>query len=149
MANELTPAQKAEYEDAFKMFDKNHDGKITSKELEEVFKALGKNTTEERIQAIIRSVDEDGNGTIELDEFYNVMVLKCKKMSPAEEAKAAFKIFDQNGDGFITPTELRSVMDGLGEVISKEEVEIMIREADLDGDGKINYEEFLAMMSDK
>jgi Ca2+-binding EF-hand superfamily protein len=52
----------------------------------------------------------------------------------------AFKIFDTNGDGFITRDELKSVMTKMGERLSEEEADEMIRKADLNKDGKINYE---------
>lgn len=53
---------------------------------------------------------------------------------------SAFRVFDRNGDGFISASELRHVMTNLGEKLTDEEVEDMIREADLDGDGLVNYE---------
>lgn len=49
-------------------------------------------------------------------------------------------MFDKNNDGLISSTELRHVMTSLGERLSDEEVDDMIREADLDGDGQVNYE---------
>nr|CAD7455985.1 unnamed protein product [Timema tahoe] len=53
---------------------------------------------------------------------------------------AAFRVFDKNNDGMISSMELRHVMTNLGEKLSDEEVDDMIREADLDGDGMVNYE---------
>ena len=50
------------------------------------------------------------------------------------------RVFDKNNDGLISSTELRHVMTNLGEKLSDEEVDDMIREADLDGDGMVNYE---------
>ena len=50
------------------------------------------------------------------------------------------KVFDKNGDGYISAGELRQVMMTLGEKLSDDEVEEMIREADVDGDGLVNYE---------
>lgn len=52
----------------------------------------------------------------------------------------AFRVFDRDGDGHISTTELRMVMLNLGEKMSEEEVEHMIKEADEDGDGQVNYE---------
>lgn len=50
------------------------------------------------------------------------------------------KVFDKDGNGFISAAELRHVMTNLGEKLTDEEVDEMIREADIDGDGQVNYE---------
>lgn len=55
-------------------------------------------------------------------------------------------MFDKDGNGHISATELRHVMTSLGEKMTEEEVDEMIREADVDGDGQINYQEFIKMM---
>ena len=49
-------------------------------------------------------------------------------------------MFDKDGNGFISASELRQVMANLGEKLTDEEVDEMIREADIDGDGQVNYE---------
>lgn len=69
-----------------------------------------------------------------------MMSKKMKETDKEEELKEAFRVFDRNGDGFISAPELRLVMTNLGEKLTDEEVEDMIREADLDGDGLVNYE---------
>ena len=58
-------------------------------------------------------------------------------------------MFDKDGNGFISADELRFVKNGLGENLTDEEINEMIREADIDGDGQINYEEFVKMMMSK
>ena len=55
-------------------------------------------------------------------------------------------MFDRDGSGLITAAELRHVMTNLGEKLEDEEIDEMIREADIDGEGHINYEEFVRMM---
>ena len=59
------------------------------------------------------------------------------------------QVFDKDGNGFISAAELRHVMTNLGEKLTDEEVDEMIAEADVDGDGQINYEEFVKMMMAK
>jgi len=56
-----------------------------------------------------------------------------------EEIREAFRVFDKDGNGFISAAELRHVMTNLGEKLTDEEVDEMIREADIDGDGQVNY----------
>ena len=67
-----------------------------------------------------------------------MMSHKCPS-SEVEEIADAFKIFDKNGDGFINAQELRQVMTSLGEHLTEKELEDMMKEADTDGDGLINY----------
>ena len=94
-------------------------------------------------------VDADGNGTIDFPEFLTLMARKMKDTDSEEEILEAFKVFDKDGNGFISAAELRHVMTNLGEKLTDEEVDEMIREADVDGDGQINYEEFVKMMMSK
>lgn len=59
----------------------------------------------------------------------------------SRRSKLSFlRVFDKNNDGLISSKELRHVMTNLGEKLSEEEVDDMIKEADLDGDGMVNYE---------
>mgnify|MGYP002642450713 FL=1 len=69
-----------------------------------------------------------------------------KDTDSEEELREAFKVFDKDGNGFISAAELRHVMTNLGEKLSDDEVDEMIKEADVDGDGQINYAEFVKMM---
>ena len=94
-------------------------------------------------------LDADGNGTIDFPEFLSLMARKMKDTDTEEELIEAFKVFDRDGNGLISAAELRHVMTNLGEKLTDEEVDEMIREADLDGDGHINYEEFVRMMMAK
>lgn len=95
---------------------------------------------------MITEVDADGSKSISFPEFLTMM---ARKMSDAESAEAlaeSFRVFDKNGDGLISSSELLHVMTNLGEKMTIEEAEECIREVDADGDGKVNYEEFIKMM---
>lgn len=94
-------------------------------------------------------IDADGSGTIDFPEFLTMMARKMKDTDSEEEILEAFKVFDKDGNGFISAAELRHIMTNLGEKLTDEEVDEMIREADIDGDGQINYEEFVKMMMSK
>ena len=144
-----TDEQIAEFKEAFALFDKDGDGTITTKELGTVMRSLGQNPTEAELQDMINEVDADGNGTIDFPEFLNLMARKMKDTDSEEELKEAFKVFDKDGNGFISAAELRHVMTNLGEKLTDEEVDEMIREADVDGDGQVNYDEFVKMMMAK
>ena len=98
---------------------------------------------------MISEVDTDGNGTIDFPEFLSLMARKIKDTDTDDELMGAFKIFDRDGNEEISAAELRHVLTNLGEKISDEEIEEMIREADNNRDGLINYEEFIRMMMAK
>lgn len=141
------------------LFDKDEDGTITMAELGVVMRSLGQRPTggmeiilctgyssnqcclilETELRDMVNEVDQDGNGTIEFNEFLQMMSKKMKGGDGEEELKEAFRVFDKNNDGLISSSELRHVMTNLGEKLSQEEVDDMIKEADLDGDGQVNY----------
>ena len=154
----LNPEQISEFREAFAFFDKDGDGCITVEELATVMGSLqGHRPSEDELGEMIRDADADGNGTIDFPEFLALMARKTAAGSsagagggdcddPDEELREAFKVFDKDQNGDISATELRHVMINLGEKLTDEEVEQMIREADLDGDGQVNYDEFVRMM---
>ncbi|KAG4995679.1 hypothetical protein JHK85_027118 [Glycine max] len=148
MADVLSEEQIGEIKEAFGLFDKDGDGCITVEELATVIRSLDQNPTEEELQDMINEVDTDGNGTIEFVEFLNLMAKKMKETDAEEDLKEAFKVFDKDQNGYISASEvyLRHVMINLGEKLTDEEVEQMIKEADLDGDGQVDYDEFVKMM---
>lgn len=71
-------------------------------------------------------------------EFLTMMARKMKDTDSEEEIREAFKVFDRDNNGFISAAELRHVMTSIGEKLTDEEVDEMIREADQDGDGRID-----------
>ncbi|XP_034242006.1 neo-calmodulin-like isoform X8 [Thrips palmi] len=145
----LTEDQVAEFKEAFMLFDQDEDGTITMAELGVVMRSLGQRPTETELRDMVNEVDQDGNGTIEFNEFLQMMSKKMKGADGEEELREAFRVFDKNKDGLISSSELRHVMTSLGEKLSDEEVDDMIREADLDGDGMVNYEEFVTILTAK
>ena len=144
MADQFTKEQIDEFKDGFIIFDKDNNGSITSKELGVVMRSVGENPTEEELQEMIDEVDANGNGTIEFPEFLTMM--KAKDTDREKEIQEAFRFFDKDGNGFISAAELGQVVASLGEKITEEEVDKMIQEADTDGDGQVNYEEFVRIM---
>lgn len=123
--------------------DKDGDGTITTRELGTVMRGLGQNPTEAELVDMINEIDANGDGTVDFPEFLVLMSRKMKEIDSVDEIIEAFKVFDRDGNGFISAAELRHIMTNIGEKLSEEEVDEMIREADIDGDGQINYEEVM------
>ena len=122
----LTTEQQAEYREAFALFDKNGDGCINVIELGTVMRQIGQNPTDTELRDMINEVDVDGNGTLEFDEFCNLMSRQMKDTNQESELEERFKLFDKDGNGFIDRDELAQVMRQLGEKLSDDEIEEMI-----------------------
>ena len=133
---EINEAEREEFRDAFKLFDKDGDGVITVDEVYTVFKSLGfKKYTKQDVQKMVEAIDVDGNGTIDLDEF--IILLRQKKsgkyekMTYEDELKQAFAVFDGDGSGEIDADELSQIMNALGEKLTKQDIEFMIKSIDM------------------
>jgi len=150
--SDLTQQQIAHFGETFSIYDKDEVGLISTKHLGTVMRTLGLNPTDAELQSFTNEVehDEDGHGLIDFEIFLVMMARQIRESSPniQKDIVDAFKVFDKDGNGFISAAELRHVMMNLGkQKLSEEDAEEMIREADVDGDGQINYEDFVARMS--
>merc|ERR1712010_280729 len=142
----LTIEQIGIYQDAFSQFC-NAEGSCTSSQVGPILRTFGQNPAEAEIQDMVNQVDKDGSGMIDFPEFLSMMSLKQESENAEDEIREAFQVFDGDGNGFINRQELACVMGNLGETLTQEEIQGMIDQADIDGDGCINYEEFYTMMS--
>jgi Ca2+-binding protein (EF-Hand superfamily) len=147
MLNSLSKRRLHELKTAFDFFDKNKDGRISYKELAEIISSLGDPVSERDVRECILEVDLNGDGYVDFEEFVNMMTKKpVDEIEMMMELRKTFRLFDKNGDGQISVQELRESLWSLGEEISEEEAREMIQEADVDGDGYINFEEFARVM---
>ena len=83
---------------------------------------------------------------IDISSYIMMLAREFHDSDIEEEIREAFRVFDKEGNGFISTAELAAVMTNIGEVLSQEETEELVAEADIDGDGNVNYEEFVAMI---
>mmetsp|Transcript_27612 Transcript_27612/g.70337 ORF Transcript_27612/g.70337 Transcript_27612/m.70337 type:complete len:154 (-) Transcript_27612:793-1254(-) len=144
---EITPEQMVKIKETFKLFDRDGDDMITTKELGTVMRALGQNPTESELQDMLNEVDPNGHGQLEMREFIGLMRKRLgKSRDTAAELLEAFKIFDKDGNGTLPSTELRHIMLQLGEKLSEAELDAMMKEADKNNDGFVNYAEFIQLM---
>jgi len=130
------------------MFDKNGDGRITKKELNDSLENMGIFIPDPELSQMIEKIDVNGDGCVDIDEFGALYQSIMEEKDEEEDMKEAFNVFDQNGDGFITVEELRSVLASLGlkQGRTVEDCKRMILKVDVDGDGMVNFNEFKQMM---
>lgn len=147
MADLLTLQQIAELKEAFAIFDKDGDGSITAVDLGEVFSAVGQKVPTDVLHKILNDADIDANGVVDFPEF---LTLYAQRLHDSEHREAdmrtMFQTYDLGRTGYITVSNLQYAMGTLGCRMSLAEADEMLREADLDGDGKLCYAEFRRMM---
>ncbi|XP_029298245.1 caltractin [Cottoperca gobio] len=144
--SELTEEQKQEIKEAFDLFDTDGTGTIDVKELKVAMRALGFEPKKEDIKKMIADIDKEGSGTIDFSDFLSIMTVKMSEKDCKEEILKAFRLFDDDGTGKISFKNLKRVAKELGENLTDDELQEMIDEADLNGDGEINEQEFLRIM---
>src|SRR5574343_1079248 len=140
---ELTEEQRQEIKDAFDLFDTDGSGSIDAKELKVAMRALGFEPKKEEIRKMIADIDKDGSGTIDFQECLSMMAAKMAERDPREEIMKAFRLFDDDDSGSINFAKLKRVAKELGESMSDDELQERIDEADRDGDGVINLDDFM------
>ncbi|GFT50130.1 centrin-1 [Nephila pilipes] len=143
---ELTDEQKKDIEEAFHLFDTENSGFIATRELKVALRALGFEPKKEEIKKMVSEIDKDNSGKIAYDDFYKLMAEKISDKGANQEIMKAFQLFDDDNTGKISFANLKRVAGELGENINDEELREMITEADRDGDGEVNQEEFLRIM---
>lgn len=130
---------------AFRHLDADGDGKISSNELRSYFASVGEYMTHDDAQSLIRDFDGDGDELLELRDFERLV--RSEEEEKEEDLKRAFEMFEvEKGCGFIGALGLQKMFGKIGYVKSKDECMAMIRVFDVDGDGVIDYREFLRMM---
>ncbi|XP_030064736.1 centrin-1 isoform X1 [Microcaecilia unicolor] len=143
---ELSEEQKQEIREAFDLFDTDGIGTIDVKELKVAMRALGFEPKKEEIKKMISDIDKEGTGKISFHDFLSVMTQKMADKDSKEEILKAFRLFDDDETGKISFKNLKRVAKELGENLTDEELQEMIDEADRDGDGEVNEQEFLRIM---
>ncbi|XP_022926931.1 calcium-dependent protein kinase 21-like isoform X2 [Cucurbita moschata] len=128
----------------FANIDTDNSGNITYDELKTGLARLGSRLSEAEVKQLMEAADVDGNGSIDYIEFISATMHR-HRLERDEHLYKAFQFFDMDSSGYITKDELENAMKdyGMGDEVSIKEI---ISEVDTDNDGRINYQEFCAMM---
>ncbi|KAF6176120.1 hypothetical protein GIB67_000214 [Kingdonia uniflora] len=128
----------------FKNMDTDNSGTITLEELKQGLSKQGTKLSEYEVKQLMEAADADGDGTIDYDEFITA-TMHMNRMDREEHLYSAFQYFDKDNSGYITTEELEQALREFGMQDGRDIKEI-ISEVDADNDGRINYDEFVAMM---
>ncbi|XP_068539702.1 calcium-binding protein 4 [Anas acuta] len=151
---ELSPEELDELLDAFKEFDTDQDGFISYKDLGACMRTLGYMPTEMELIEISQHIKMRMGGRVDFEDFVQMMGPKLREetahMVGVRELKIAFREFDMNGDGEISSAEMREAIAALlGEQLKAQEVDEILQDVDLNGDGRVDFDEFVMMLSSR
>ena len=148
--NGLTEDEVIEIKEAFDLFDSDHSGTIDTEELKQALSNLGIDAKNQTLQNMMNDIDKNQSGTIDFNEFIELMTAKFSDKDTPEDLRKVFDLFigDDTADK-IEFKHLKRVAKELGENISDEELNEMIVRADTDRDGKVSFEEFYNIMTKK
>ncbi|XP_041878581.1 calcium-binding protein 4 isoform X1 [Corvus kubaryi] len=148
------PWPRPELLDAFKEFDTDQDGYISYKDLGACMRTLGYMPTEMELIEISQHIKMRMGGRVDFEDFVQMMGPKLREetahMVGVRELKIAFREFDMNGDGEISTAEMREAIAALlGEQLKAQEVDEILQDVDLNGDGHVDFDEFVMMLSSR
>lgn len=143
IAESLSEEEIAGLKEMFQAMDTDNSGAITFDELRDGLKRYGSTLKESEIRDLMQAADVDNSGTIDYGEFI-AATLHMNKLERKEHLAAAFSYFDKDGSGYITVDELQQACREHN--MTEAYLDDVIKEVDLDNDGRIDYGEFEAMM---
>lgn len=145
IAEHLSVEEVEVIRDMFTLMDTDNDGKVTFEELKSGLLKVGSQLAEPEIKLLMDVADVDGNGTLDYGEFVAVTI-HLQRMENDEHFRRAFMFFDKDGSNFIELDELRVILADESGLTDENVLNEIMREVDTDKDGKISYDEFVAMM---
>lgn len=144
IAENLSEEEIMGLKEMFKSMDTDNSGTITFEELKAGLPKLGTKLSESEVRQLMEAADVDGNGTIDYIEFISA-TMHMNRVEKEDHLYKAFEYFDKDRSGYITMEELEQALTEYNMGDSKT-IKDIIAEVDTDHDGRINYDEFVAMM---
>ncbi|KAM9125112.1 calmodulin-like protein 4 isoform 1-T1 [Pangshura tecta] len=143
MAKFLSQDQINEFKECFSLYDKKQQGKINASDLITVMRCLGTSPTPGEVERHLQGHKIDRKAQLDFSTFLTIMYRQMQQEDPEKEILAALAMTDKQKKGFITASELRAKLTRLGEKLSEEEVDDLLREAKIAPNGMVKYEEFI------
>jgi len=150
MAANMDENQRETMNRVFKMFDPKDSGIVPVKSMPQILRTLGSNANKNEIKEKVGSIVPAGQDNLDFEQFCDVVLPLMEDEdyeTIREELKTAFRLYDRDGAGFITPAVLKEILLELDGKLTEEELNDIVEEVDSDGSGSIDFDEFLAMMT--
>eukprot|EP00088_Acartia_fossae_P021584 TRINITY_DN2298_c0_g1_i11.p1 TRINITY_DN2298_c0_g1~~TRINITY_DN2298_c0_g1_i11.p1 ORF type:complete len:153 (-),score=40.56 TRINITY_DN2298_c0_g1_i11:565-1023(-) len=134
----------------FKKYDTNGDGKLSPEELKPALQSLGFNPTDADIKRLMDKADKNKDGFIEYNTNEFKLLLSQLEDDPmSSQLIHAFTMVDEDKDGYVTIEEMKAFLKKHSKM-PEDKIELMtekmMRQADENGDGKVDYFEFISQV---
>ncbi|KAG0518603.1 hypothetical protein BDA96_09G190000 [Sorghum bicolor] len=146
MAEKLTPAQVDECKEIFDLFDADEDGRIAAGDLVTALRSLGQNVDEAEARRFLEDAGAGAGATIDLAAFLALAARKMGARQSEERLAECFDVFDDARTGSIPAEQLRQVMVSHGDRLTEQEADAMLREADPQGEGRVEYKQYVKVL---
>ncbi|XP_018564878.1 troponin C-like [Anoplophora glabripennis] len=135
---------------AFQMFDTKKTGYIETLKIATILNSMGQLFDETELNNQISKNDPDRTGQVNFDGFADIAIHFLEEdddESTQQELKEAFRLYDREGNGYITTGTLKEILRALDDKLTGRELDGIIAEIDTDGSGTVDFDEFMEMMT--
>ncbi|XP_020298303.1 troponin C-like [Pseudomyrmex gracilis] len=148
---QLSKDQLSHLQMAFDAFDHDKKGCISTDMVGTILGMLGHEVSESELAEIIWEIDTEGTGKLKFEEFCKLASRFLEEETDIEaiqqELREAFRLYDKEGNGYITTDVFRDILHELDDALSPEELDMIIEEVDTDGSGTLDFDEFMEVMT--
>jgi len=135
---------------AFAMFDQGKTGFIETNRVAAILNTMGQQFDSGELQVMIEEADKENTGKLNFQSFFDIAANFLEEEDDEamqNELKEAFRLYDKEGNGYITTAVLREILAALDDKLTSEDLDGIIEEIDEDGSGTIDFDEFMEMMT--
>ncbi|XP_064623659.1 neo-calmodulin-like isoform X2 [Lineus longissimus] len=142
-----TKRNLTEFAEVFSLYDHERNGSVAVRHLGEILRSAGLRPSDEDLELVQNDLQKAGKNKIDFPEFLKLVETRLQDKHTEEDLRECFSIFDKDMDGKVSAGEVRHALLTLGEKMTEHDVDMLINEMDLDGEGQFEYEDVVKLLT--